>query len=651
MAKTKPKPAAWLNFHFHLTKKLMNTSWFELNVSVIATVAELTLCLAILGYLVSLPNKNRDAKLFAGYMLSLVLFYANYALQTLVVYPPLQRYLVAMGNILLTTVLLIVIWFAYQCRGNPYKRESYGSLVFFGSMLGLSFYLSGIDNSNGNTALVHLTGALWITGVFGRKARLAEKEEGRPTPASKMFRAFQRWALLIVLIWLMALYNPLAMRLGLPLFTLDYYIIAPLQFVQITYAAIVFLNYTPQPTSFQAKIVGLVLCPLLIILGLTPFLIRSLIVDLPNFNLVNYQISVAFLILIPLTSLAVIFGLPRFLRSNLLSPLNQILEGVRQVDAGNLSVQVPVLVNDEVGKLALQFNSMTRSLHRYSSDMETLVEERTIQLQQSLDTLKSTQTQLIQKEKMASLGELTAGIAHEIQNPLNFVNNFSEVSTELVGELKDELDRGDTAEAKAIADDLTQNLQKITHHGGRASAIVKGMLEHSRTGTGERQSTNLNALADEYLKIAYQGLRAKDKSFNAELKTDFLTDLGKVEVMPQEIGRVLLNLYNNAFYAVSQRARQNTDPDYQPMVSVQTKRLTNTVEIRVHDNGTGIPDEMKAKIFQPFFTTKPTGEGTGLGLSLSYDIVTKGHGGTLTVESVEGEGTTFVIDLPDSVVV
>ncbi len=267
----------------------------------------------------------------------------------------------------------------------------------------------------------------------------------------------------------------------------------------------------------------------------------------------------------------------------------------------------------------------------------------------ALTELRITQTQLIQKEKMASLGELTAGIAHEIQNPLNFVNNFSEVSAELVTELEEEQhkpDRDTDLEAELLGD-LKQNLQKINHHGGRASAIVKGMLEHSRTGTGEKRPTNLNALADEYLKIAYHGLRAKEKDFNAELVTDFDPTMGQVEMMPQELGRVLLNLYNNAFYAVKEK-QKTAPPDYQPAITVRTLALHggNGAEIRVSDNGMGIPESVKAKIFQPFFTTKPTGEGTGLGLSLSYDIITKGHGGSLSVESQEGEGTIFVIQLP-----
>ncbi|MCC3154226.1 hypothetical protein LJ738_14145 [Hymenobacter sp. BT770] len=246
---------------------------------------------------------------------------------------------------------------------------------------------------------------------------------------------------------------------------------------------------------------------------------------------------------------------------------------------------------------------------------------------------------------MASLGELTAGIAHEIQNPLNFVNNFSEVSTELVEELQEALAASDTAEAAELARDVAQNLSKIIEHGKRAAAIVKGMLEHSRTSTGERAPTDLNALCQEYLRLAYQGLRAKDKSFNAELITDFAADLPLVEVVGADLGRVLLNLFANAFYAVHQRQQLGV-AGHRPTVEVRTRLAKQRVEIRVQDNGTGMSNAVQAKIFQPFFTTKPTGEGTGLGLSLSYDIITQGHGGTLSVESHEGQGTSFIISLP-----
>jgi len=272
------------------------------------------------------------------------------------------------------------------------------------------------------------------------------------------------------------------------------------------------------------------------------------------------------------------------------------------------------------------------------------IEETNVALQQSLKDLKSTQSQLIQSEKMASLGELTAGIAHEIQNPLNFVNNFSEVSNELVDEMNQELDKGDLEEAKAISADIKQNLEKINHHGKRADNIVKGMLQHSRSSSGTKEPTDINALADEYLRLAYHGLRAKDKSFNAELITDFDDSIGTINIIPQDIGRVILNLITNAFYAVNEKKQR--DVNFKPIVTVSTKKSDQHISISVSDNGDGIPENVKEKIFQPFFTTKPTGQGTGLGLSMSYDIVTKGHGGELKVETEENQGTVFIITLP-----
>ena len=278
-------------------------------------------------------------------------------------------------------------------------------------------------------------------------------------------------------------------------------------------------------------------------------------------------------------------------------------------------------------------------------ELENKVEERTNELKRSIEELKATQSQLIHSEKMASLGELTAGIAHEIQNPLNFVNNFSEVSTELVDEMNTEIENGNTEDAKLIAHDLKQNLEKINHHGKRAGEIVKGMLQHSRTSSGVKEPTDINSLADEYLRLAYHGLRAKDKTFNAKMETNFDESIGNVEVVSQDIGRVILNLITNAFYAVDEKKKQNPE-GYEPTVSVSTKKTGDKVEISVKDNGNGIPQKVMDKIFQPFFTTKPTGQGTGLGLSLSYDIV-KAHGGELTVETQEGEGTEFSIVLPN----
>jgi len=307
-------------------------------------------------------------------------------------------------------------------------------------------------------------------------------------------------------------------------------------------------------------------------------------------------------------------------------------------------VTIMIIRNNQKGKL-------TRMLQKQKEE----IQNQNKQLNQTLTELKSTQSQLIQSEKMASLGELTAGIAHEIQNPLNFVNNFSEVNTELIEEMQQEMDKGNLIEAKAISNDIKENEQKINHHGKRADAIVKGMLQHSRSSSGVKELTDINKLADEYLRLAYHGLRAKDKSFNATMKTDFDESIGKIDVIPQDIGRVILNLITNAFYAVQTHVetrhalslQQTTQqPDYDPTVIVSTKNMGNNVIISVRDNGPGIPAPIRDKIFQPFFTTKPSGQGTGLGLSMSYEIVTKGHGGELKVVSREGEGAEFTIILP-----
>ena len=351
------------------------------------------------------------------------------------------------------------------------------------------------------------------------------------------------------------------------------------------------------------------------------------------------------------TICAVIYLALRYGRTN--KSLEKQLEQIRKLSEDNLQKEL-----EKKQLLALQ-----------NETLEKQVTERTLELKKSLDELRSAQSQLIQSEKMASLGELTAGIAHEIQNPLNFVNNFSEISNELIDEMKEELAAGNWQLATEIADDVKQNLEKINHHGKRADAIVKGMLQHSRTSTGIKEPTDINALADEYLRLAYHGLRAKDKSFNADFKIDFDPNLPKINVIPQDIGRVLLNLINNAFYAVDKKTRDLTPQPpsadggakndlnvYRPTVTICTTsskspsepvpghREDLEVRIIVKDNGDGIPPHIVDKIFQPFFTTKPTGQGTGLGLSLSYDIV-KAHGGELKVETKVGEGTEFIIQL------
>ncbi|GEO08291.1 sensor histidine kinase [Segetibacter aerophilus] len=266
-----------------------------------------------------------------------------------------------------------------------------------------------------------------------------------------------------------------------------------------------------------------------------------------------------------------------------------------------------------------------------------------ILLEKTLDALKNTQAQLIQAAKMASLGEMTAGIAHEIQNPLNFINNFSEFSCDLMDELKEEIRAGKMEEAISVADEAKGNLQKVVHHGKRADSIVKSMLEHSRATRGEKQLVDINALTDEYLQLSYHGLRAKDKAFYANVITEYDENIEKVELPPQDIGRVLLNLYNNAFYSLAEKKIQ-LNGSYKPTIWVKTKKEENRVLLSIKDNGTGIPTTLLNKIYQPFFTTKPTGQGTGLGLSLSYDII-KANGGELKVESKEGEYAEFVVSL------
>ena len=292
----------------------------------------------------------------------------------------------------------------------------------------------------------------------------------------------------------------------------------------------------------------------------------------------------------------------------------------------------------------------SRRLLEENARLKQKVAERTTGLRNSLDNLRQAQSQLIQSGKMASLGELTAGIAHEIQNPLNFVNNFSEVNSELLQDMNKTLEEGNIPETKELLKEVEMNMGKITFHGKRADAIVKGMLLHSRACSGQKIPTDVNALADEYLRLSYHGLRAKDKSFNAQFTMDFDENTGQVTLVHQDIGRVLLNLFNNAFYSVTEKKKKSKH-EYQPTVSVVTKRISDSIEIRVRDNGQGIPRKVIDKIYQPFFTTKPAGQGTGLGLSLSYDIITNEHSGKIDVVTKENEFTEFVIELPARAVV
>ncbi|MEI6584278.1 MAG: ATP-binding protein [Chitinophagia bacterium] len=392
------------------------------------------------------------------------------------------------------------------------------------------------------------------------------------------------------------------------------YIVVPIQLIACVYW--VLISFRKSNLSQRAVAIGVLFLQ---------FLIIGLLVLPKNTSIFQLHNLVTALVLCFPFSLLVYVSL-RFREIN-----NDILINAQQIV--NLS-------NEKINMASIQQRELEEQVHK-----------RTLELNNSLDDLKSTQKQLIQSEKMASLGELTAGIAHEIQNPLNFVNNFSEVSSELMEDMKSEIKKGNYDEVNMIANDVKQNLEKINHHGQRAADIVKGMLQHSRSSTGAKELTDINALADEYLRLAYHGLRAKDKTFNATMKTDFDAKLsadeagnGKINIIPQDMGRVILNLITNAFYVVNEKSKQGI-LDYEPTVSVITKRYNDHIEIKVSDNGNGIPTTILAKIFQPFFTTKPTGKGTGLGLSLSYDIV-KAHEGELKVETREGEGTSFIVTLP-----
>jgi len=328
-------------------------------------------------------------------------------------------------------------------------------------------------------------------------------------------------------------------------------------------------------------------------------------------------------------------------------PLRRLESAMAGLNTGNVDVAIPAAGPDEIGAVA-------RTLARFR---DTLVEQnrRERDLRAAHEELKATQASLIHAEKMASLGQLTAGIAHEIKNPLNFVNNFASLSVELLDELKETvrpviaaLGTDKRAAVDEVVDMLTANLEKIAEHGRRADGIVKSMLAHSRGASGERHRADLNALTEEALNLAYHGARAQDPNFNITLDREFDRTIAPIELVPQDISRVLLNLFGNGFYAADKRRREGTDAEFRPVLKVVTRDLGNEVEIRVRDNGTGIPTEFHDKLFQPFFTTKPTGEGTGLGLSISYDIVTQQHGGTITVDSRLGEFTEFTIRLPRS---
>lgn len=388
----------------------------------------------------------------------------------------------------------------------------------------------------------------------------------------------------------------------------------------------------------------------------TPMMTGEIILGLNTLEIAKSKKQIRITSLIVSSIVFVIGILMGFLLAkNISEPVLELRDAANRVSQGDLTQRVNNNSKDEIGELGMAFNKMVNDLGTARKEIEErsndlIKQQKKIttqrdQLAETVNELKNTQQQLIQSEKLASLGELTAGIAHEIQNPLNFVNNFSEVCIELIDEMEQQLTNRDENEAIIVASNIKQNLEKILEHGKRADGIVKNMLLHSRNSSGEKQPTDINVLADEYLRMSYHGLRAKNKSFNSKMTTTYDERIPKLKIIPQDIGRVLLNLFNNAFYAVQQK-QKTEGSQYIPEVRVSTTLNRHFAEVSVWDNGTGIPMALRDKILQPFFTTKPTGEGTGLGLSLSHDILVKGHRGKIDMHSKEGEYTEFIISIP-----
>jgi signal transduction histidine kinase len=411
------------------------------------------------------------------------------------------------------------------------------------------------------------------------------------------------------------------------------------------------------PANFNVKVTGFVFILTASILSIITlaFYPPALLADLPR-RLAQQKGLGNLMIVITIVALIVVLLMPYMLKISFTKRLQHLLTGVQAVNAGKLNALVPVGLHDEIGELTQNFNQMTQNLDKaqnelteYAQTLENRITERTAQLEQSIKDLKEAQAQLILREKMASLGELTAGIAHEIQNPLNFVTNFSELNAELFTEIKmllgkEKLSVENEGNIKNLLDNAIRNMSKINHHSTRADDIVKSMMLHSANNAGKKQLTNINLLAEEYLKLSYHGMKAKDPSFMTYLQTEFDENLAEIKVIPQHIGRVLLNLFNNSFYSITKKRKRVKD--YEPTVFISTKKVKQGIEVKVRDNGLGMNPKDVYKVFQPFYTTKPSGEGIGLGLSLSYEIITKGHGGEMKVETREGEFAEFSFILP-----
>jgi two-component system NtrC family sensor kinase len=624
------------------------------------TVMSLLLLLFVSGMFIYINNLKTDTlitKWFRYFFLGEVLWQSSdvlrYSLHPGMIGSIFYKLEVSFWTIPALCLLEIsYLQFLYLFLGNPFEKErKIVKMVMYivsGIVCILIFWNEFLNKSDVNTlnfigfSFGFLTNA-WIMTVCFRKAIFFKKNNQKKQAQGIFYMGLVNTTFVTACI--------LALAFGF-YSTVGYWSFFSLIWFGNLANVVLYINYGAVPTGFQTKLMGFTFVIVMTVLMLVTLFFYPLLPPTEITISATQQLGLTKLIVIILFSMAIIvLVLPRILSYTLTEPLHRLLIGVQKVNDGDYTSKLEVGQPDEIGTLTTNFNQMTASLKQskdelilYAATLEEKVNERTNQLQNSLDALKNTQAQLIQSEKMASLGELTAGIAHEIQNPLNFVNNFSEVSSEIIDEMNHAFDKRDFDEARSISLDLKQNLIKINQHGQRASSIVNGMLEHSRKSSGEKELTNLNNLTDEYLRLSYHGLLAKEKSFNATMKTDFDESIGNINIIPQDIGRVLLNLYSNAFCAVNEK-KKTAGSGYEPTVSVSTKKDGGKVFISVKDNGNGIPQKAINKIFQPFFTTKPTGQGTGLGLSLSYDIV-KAHGGEIKVETKEGEGSEFEIQLP-----
>ena len=639
---------------------------FQLHPDSVASLACGTLCLVVAGYLASLPQRSRDGRRLTGLFLLLTAIHGSGFLAESVAPPSLlHAYALQVQIGLIALQLPYSLWYAYGYRQDFFPREMRWAVG--GSALLMALAWACGPHPFAWFSQLHLLVGLWKFVVLARKTGQVghpnDESAGRPIAAiwrefrrpstreSQAQRALAFWSLSSIVLALNAVLSDAGVVYPHAYWTVVHY---GLLLTQLIWLMITYLDYTEEPTTFLAKLVSLFLCLTLFLLGILGSLLygeRTQFDPVAALNQPGLRLLAG---LIVLGTSFILVAVPFFLRRHWLLPLRQVVEGVTRVNAGDLTNPVPVFVHDELGLLAQSFNQMTNSLRVYATQMEELVSRRTAELvhqkqdlQRTLEDLRTAQMQLVQREKLASLGELTAGIAHEIQNPLNFVTNFSEVSAELVAELAQEQQQSprDTALEADLLASLQQNLRLIGTHGQRAARIVHGMLAHTRPTTGAYQLTDLNALATEYLRLACHGAEALTSPSPITITTDFAPNLPEVRLLPSEIGRVLVGICANAFYAVRRQAAV-PGASYCPALHVSTRCNGAQVELRVRDNGTGMPAAVQAKVFQPFFTTKPTGEGVGLGLSLAYTIVTQGHEGTLMLSSCEGEGTEVVIALP-----